>query len=93
MSSVSASRTGAIHDVLSGILEQDLHAKRVNSLCDPTFCVLHSGSLAVCTIGLDLPPPDGLKPKHAINQVDSSLSNTVIAGQRQFETSWFPSRG
>jgi hypothetical protein len=30
---------------------------------------------------MDSPPPDGLKPKHAINQVDSSLSlsNTVIA--------------
>ena len=31
----------AIHDVLGGLLEQDLHAKRVNSLCDATLGVLH----------------------------------------------------
>ena len=29
----------AIHEVLSGLLEQDLHAKRVNSLCDDTLGV------------------------------------------------------
>ena len=40
----------AIRDVLSGLLEQDLHAKRVSSLCDATLGVLHSGSLAICTI-------------------------------------------
>ena len=39
----------AIHGVLSGLLEQDLHAKRVNSLCDATLGVLHSGSLAIRT--------------------------------------------
>ena len=44
----------AIHDVLNGLLKQDVHAKRVNSLCDATLGVLHSGSLAVCTIGQGL---------------------------------------
>ena len=44
----------AIRDVLSGLLEQDLHAKRVSSLCDATLGVLHSGSLAICTIGQGL---------------------------------------
>jgi hypothetical protein len=35
-----------IRNVLGCRLEQDLHAKRVNSLCDATLGVLHSGSLA-----------------------------------------------
>ncbi len=29
----------AIHEVLSGLLGQDRHAKRVNSLCDATLGV------------------------------------------------------
>ena len=68
----------AIHDVLSGLLEQDLHAKRVNSLCDATLGVLHSGSLAVCTIGQGLAAARSLKPKHASKQVDRLLSNPAI---------------
>jgi hypothetical protein len=58
----------AIHDVLSGLLEQDLHAKRAKSLCDATLGVLHSGWLAVCTIGQGLTAARSLKPKHAIKQ-------------------------
>ena len=68
----------AIHDVLSGLLEHDLHAKRVNSLCDATLGVLRSGSLAVCTIGQGLAAARSLKPKHAIKQVDRLLSNPAI---------------
>jgi hypothetical protein len=68
----------AIHDVLSSVLEQDLHAKRVNSLCDATLGVLHSGSLAVCAIGQGLAAARSLKPKHAIKQVDRLLSNSAI---------------
>src|SRR3954451_21813430 len=68
----------AIRDVLSGLLEHDLHAKRVNSLCDATLGVLHSGSLAVCTIGQGLAAARSLKPKHAIKQVDRLLSNEAI---------------
>ena len=44
----------AIHDTLSSVLEHDLHAKRVSSLCDATLGVLHSGSLAICAIGQGL---------------------------------------
>jgi Transposase DDE domain len=67
-----------IRDVLGGLLEQDLHAKRVNSLCDATLGVLHSGSLAICAIGQGLAAARSLKPKHAIKQVDRLLSNTAI---------------
>src|ERR1700752_926370 len=67
-----------IRDVLGSLLEQDLHAKRVNSLCDATLGVLHSGSLAICAIGQGLAAARYLKPKHAIKQVDRLLSNAAI---------------
>jgi len=68
----------AIHDVLSGVLEQDVHAKRVSSLADATLGVLRSGSLAICAIGQGLAVARSLKPKHAIKQVDRLLSNEAI---------------
>jgi len=68
----------AIHDTLSSVLENDLHAKRINSLCDATLGVLHSGSLAICAIGQGLAAARSLKPKHAIKQVDRLLSNEAI---------------
>src|SRR5277367_1679694 len=67
-----------IRDVLGGLLQEDLHAKRVNSLCDATLGVLHSGSLAICAIGQGLAAARSLKPKHAIKQVDRLLSNLAI---------------
>ena len=68
----------AIHDILSDLLEEDLHAKRVNSLCDATLGVLHSGSLAILTIDQGLAAARSLRPKHAIKQVDRLLSNPAI---------------
>jgi hypothetical protein len=67
-----------IHEVLGGLLGEDLHAKRVNSLCDATLGVLHSGSLAICAIGQGLASARSLKPKHAVKQIDRLLSNTAI---------------
>ncbi len=67
-----------IHEVLDGLLGEDLHAKRVNSLCDATLGVLHSGSLAICAVGQGLAAARSLKPKHAVKQIDRLLSNTAI---------------
>lgn len=67
-----------VRDVLGGVLEQDLHAKRVESLCNATLGVLHSASLAVCTIGQGLAAARSLKLKHAVKQVDRLLSNPSI---------------
>jgi len=67
-----------VRQVLGGLLEQDLHAKRVDSLCNATLGVLHNASLAVCTIGQGLAAARNLKPKHAIKQVDRLLSNPAI---------------
>ena len=60
------------------MLDHDLHAKRVDSLCDATLGVLRSASLAVCTIGQGLAAARGLNPKHATKQVDRLLSNPMI---------------
>src|SRR5271169_2174159 len=67
-----------IRDVLGGLLEQDLHAKRVDALCNATLGVMHSASLAVCTIGQGLAAARSLKLKHAVKQVDRLLSNPAI---------------
>jgi len=67
-----------VRQVLGGVLNHDLHAKRVASLSDATLGVLRSASLAVCTIGRGLAAARGLNPKHAIKQVDRLLSNPKI---------------
>ncbi len=67
-----------VRQVLGGVLDHDLHAKRVDSLCDATLGVLRSASLAVCTIGQGLAAARGLNPKHATKQVDRLLSNPMI---------------
>ena len=67
-----------VRQVLGGVLDHDLHAKRVDSLCDATLGVLRSPSLAVCMIGQGLAAARGLNPKHATKQVDRLLSNPKI---------------
>jgi hypothetical protein len=67
-----------VRQVLGGVLDHDLHAKRVDSLCDATLGVLRSASLAVCTIGQGLAAARGLNPKQATKQVDRLLSNPKI---------------
>src|SRR6202162_2848401 len=67
-----------VRQVLGSVLDQDLHAKRIDSLCDATLGVLHGASLAVCTIGQGLAAARGLNPKHATKQVDRLLSNPMI---------------
>ena len=68
-----------IEQILGGVLGHDLHAKRVDSLCDATLGVLRGASLAVCAIGQGLAAARGLNPKHATKQVDRLLSNPKIS--------------
>jgi hypothetical protein len=67
-----------VKQVLGGVLGPELHAKRVESLCDATLGVLRSASLAVCAIGQGLAAARGLNTKHATKQVDRLLSNPNI---------------
>ncbi|HEY4972147.1 MAG TPA: IS4 family transposase [Steroidobacteraceae bacterium] len=67
-----------VRQVLRSVLGNDVHAKRVDSLCDATLGVLRGASLAVCAIGQGLAAARGLNPKHATKQVDRLLSNPNI---------------
>ena len=79
-----------VRQVLGGVLGADLHAKRVDSLCDATLGVLRSGSLAVAAIGHGLAAARGLLTKHAIKQVDRLVSNPGIKID-DILTLWVPS--
>ena len=67
-----------VRQVLGGVLGPDLHAKRIDSLCDATLGVLHSGSLAVAAIGHGQAAARGKLSKHAIKQIDRLLSNPGV---------------
>ena len=67
-----------VHQLLDEVLGSDLHAKRVASLADATLGVMHTASLAVCTIGHGLAMARGLNARHAVKQVDRMLSNPGI---------------
>lgn len=67
-----------IHRFLDGMLGDDMHAKRVQSLANATLGVIRTASLAVHTIGQGLALARGLVTKHAVKQVDRLLSNDGI---------------
>ena len=80
---------GEVRDVLGMALSSDMHAKRIDSLANATLGVLHSASLAVCTIGQGLAVARGLSCKHAVKQVDRLLSNPAIR-VNDILTRWVP---
>jgi hypothetical protein len=67
-----------VHRFLDGLLGDDMHAKRVQSLANATLGVIRTASLAVHTIGQGLALARGLVTKHAVKQVDRLLSNDGI---------------
>ena len=78
-----------IRDFLAEVFEHDVHAKRILSLSNATLGVIHSASLAVHAIGRALAMAQGLKPRHAIKQVDRLLSNGGIDVWHLFRQ-WVP---
>ena len=71
----SNDRVGTVHEFVSGVFGDDLHAKRVLSLSYGALGVVTSASLAVAMIGHGLSQARGVADKHAIKQVDRLLSN------------------
>ena len=67
-----------VEKYLTGILGDDLHAKRIQSLAAGTLGVMTGASLAVSIIGQSLAQARGLLTKHAIKQVDRLLSNQGV---------------
>jgi Transposase DDE domain len=84
-----AIESGDITRFLNELLNDDEHAKRVQSLSNATLGVITSASLAVHAIGQGLAHAQGLMPKHAVKQVDRLLSNRGIEVNRYFAY-WVP---
>ncbi len=68
-----------VHEFLSRVFADDLHAKRILSLANGALGVMTGAGLAVCLIGQALASARGLLSKSAIKQVDRLLSNTGVA--------------
>ena len=58
------------------IVCQDVHAKRVGSLANAVIGCFHAAELGVAAIGASFAAARGLNEKHAIKQVDRLLSNS-----------------
>jgi len=67
-----------VHEYLSRVFGEDLHAKRILSLANGTLGVMAGAALAVCLIGQALAKARGLLSKSAVKQVDRLLSNAGV---------------
>src|SRR5690349_14855450 len=68
-----------VHEFLSDLFEDNLHARRVLSLENAVVGAIHAAALGVHAIGRALATASGLEPKHAIKQVDRLLSNMGLS--------------
>ncbi len=84
-----AIRPRRVHDFVSTIFDDDLHAKRVASLADATVGALQGAQLAVGALGRALAVAKQLDGKHAIKQVDRLFSNTGVDPWQLFAR-WVP---
>lgn len=73
-----------VEEFVGGIFEEDIHAKRVESLTNGVDGVLHAASLGIRALGQGLATAQGLAPRHAIKQVDRLLSNPALSLQQVF---------
>src|SRR5487761_2264916 len=83
---------GRLKDIrafIDELYDDDLHARRVDSLAAATLGVMTGASLAVAMIGQALAQARGLVTKHAIKQVDRLLSNGGIDVWESFAR-WVP---
>jgi hypothetical protein len=71
-------RIDFVHEFLSRVFAEDLHAKRVQSLAHGALGVMTSAALAVSLIGQALAQARAILPKSGIKQVDRLLSNTGV---------------
>ena len=71
-------RSEFVHEFLSRIFADDLHAKRVLSLANGALGVMASATLAVSLVGQALAQARGILPKSGIKQVDRLLSNAGV---------------
>jgi hypothetical protein len=75
-----------VHQLLDEVLGPGLHAKRIASLADATLGVMHTASLAVCTIGHGLAMARGLNARHAVKQVDGCCPTRALMSIRSWRS-------
>jgi hypothetical protein len=68
-----------VHEFLSDLFVDSMHARRVLSLGNAVVGAVHAAALGVHAIGKALAVASGLEPKHAIKQVDRLLSNMSLS--------------
>lgn len=78
-----------VQDFVAGLFEDQLHAKRVESLSNAVIGVTHASALSVQAIGHGLAAALGKQSKHAIKQVDRLLSNAGVDPWKLFVL-WVP---
>jgi len=74
-----------VHEFVSELLGDDIHAARVLSFSSGVVGVLHAAALGVHAIGRGLADAMGLDPKHAIKQIDRLLSNSHVTVWQWFD--------
>ena len=74
-----------IRDFVYGVLAEELHAKRVESIANAVTGVTRASTLSVQTIGHGLASALDRNSKHAIKQVDRLLSNAKVVVWDLFE--------
>ena len=71
--------TTQVHQFVQGILEEDLHARRVLSLANAVTGAVHAAALSIHAIGAARAAAADLNKKPAVKQVARMLSNAGIA--------------
>jgi len=74
-----------VHEFVSELLGNDIHAAPVLSFSSGVVGVLHAAALGVHAIGRGLADAMGLHPKHAIKQIDRLLSNSHVTVWQWFD--------
>lgn len=67
-----------VGETIEELFENDLHAKRVESLANGTVGVLHAAKLSIHAIGRAYAHAVGRNKKHGVKQIDRLLSNSGI---------------
>ena len=67
-----------VHEFLTAVFAEDVHAQRVFSLATGVVGVMHAAAASIHAIGIGLAAATGRETRHAIKQVDRLLSNRGI---------------
>jgi len=67
-----------VGETIEGLFENDLHAKRVESIANGVVGVLHAAVLSIHAIGRAYAHAVGRNKKHGVKQIDRLLSNSGV---------------